>query len=127
MTPPSRRKAFSCSSTQTRELDRNTSHRWTVNPPHSQCHGSASPLAAFQVSTYGRFWVSTEGFRLFFRFSSSHKAIVYAWVNDETTLRKAGAQRDPYAIFTKRLKEGNPPDDWDSLVKHATSLVSRES
>src|ERR1041384_2111271 len=30
-------------------------------------------------------------FRLFFRFSSTHKAIVYAWANDDTTLRKAGA------------------------------------
>ena len=54
-------------------------------------------------------------FRLFFRFSSTHKAIVYAWVKDETTLRKAGAQSDPYAVFLKRLQEGNPPDSWDDL------------
>src|SRR5438045_3148152 len=27
-------------------------------------------------------------FRLFYRFSSAHKAVVYAWVNDENTLRK---------------------------------------
>jgi toxin YhaV len=58
-------------------------------------------------------------FRLFFRFSSVHKAIVYAWVNDETTLRKAGSQTDPYAIFNKRLREGNPPDDWDDLFHEA--------
>ena len=63
-------------------------------------------------------------FRLFFRFSSSHKAIVYAWVNDESTLRKAGAQSDPYTIFTKRLQEGNPPDDWDLLFKRAKPLES---
>ena len=61
-------------------------------------------------------------FRLFFRFSSTHKAIVYAWVNDETTLRKAGAQTDPYAVFTKRLREGNPPDNWDSLFREARTI-----
>ncbi len=27
-------------------------------------------------------------FRLFYRFSSAHKAIIYAWVNDESTLEK---------------------------------------
>lgn len=58
-------------------------------------------------------------FRLFFRFSSTHGAIIYAWVNDETTLRKAGAHSDPYAVFTRRLREGNPPDNWDTLLREA--------
>jgi toxin YhaV len=58
-------------------------------------------------------------FRLFFRFSTAHRAIVYAWVNDETTLRKAGARSDPYAVFTRRLQEGNPPDNWDTLLQKA--------
>jgi len=31
---------------------------------------------------------------LFFRFSSDQKTMVYAWVNDEATLRKAGAHID---------------------------------
>ena len=30
-------------------------------------------------------------FRLFFRFDSRARVIVYAWVNDETTLRSAGS------------------------------------
>lgn len=64
-------------------------------------------------------------FRLFFRFSSAHKAIVYSWVNDETTLRKAGAQTDPYAVFTRRLKEGNPPDNWDELLREAGAAGPR--
>jgi hypothetical protein len=33
-------------------------------------------------------------FRLFYRFSTAHRAIVYAWVNDETTLRKADSRTD---------------------------------
>ncbi|MGI8988268.1 MAG: type II toxin-antitoxin system YhaV family toxin [Bryobacteraceae bacterium] len=45
-------------------------------------------------------------FRLFFRFSSAHKTIVYAWVNDDTTLRKEGARTDPYAIFTRIASRG---------------------
>jgi toxin YhaV len=64
-------------------------------------------------------------FRLFFRFSSAHRAIVYGWVNDETTLRKAGAHSDPYAVFTRRLREGNPPDSWDTLLREAEAGAIR--
>jgi toxin YhaV len=56
-------------------------------------------------------------FRLFFRYSSQEKIILYAWVSDENTLRKAGAKTDPYALFQKRLLAGDPPDDWDDLMK----------
>lgn len=61
-------------------------------------------------------------FRLFFRFSTAHKSIVYAWVNDESTLRKAGAQSDPYVIFGRRLRDGNPPDGWDELLRGAAKV-----
>ena len=64
-------------------------------------------------------------FRLFFRVSSTHRAIVYAWVNDETTLRKAGARNDPYAVFTRRLQTGNPPDNWDALLREAEAAEPR--
>ena len=50
-------------------------------------------------------------FRLFFRYDSKARAIVYAWVNDEETLRSAGSKSDPYAVFEKMLGRGNPPDD----------------
>ncbi|WP_459206807.1 type II toxin-antitoxin system YhaV family toxin [Pseudomonas sp. MLB6B] len=55
-------------------------------------------------------------FRLFFRYDSKSRVIVYAWVNDENTLRSAGSKSDPYAVFEKMLGRGNPPDDWDALV-----------
>ena len=55
-------------------------------------------------------------FRLFFRYDSKAKAIVFAWVNDEQTLRSAGSKSDPYAVFEKMLGRGNPPDDWGALV-----------
>ncbi|MFO1294820.1 MAG: type II toxin-antitoxin system YhaV family toxin [Rubrivivax sp.] len=56
-------------------------------------------------------------FRLFFRYDSKAKVIVYAWVNDEQTLRSAGSKSDPYAQFEKMLGRGNPPDEWNALVQ----------
>jgi toxin YhaV len=55
-------------------------------------------------------------FRLFFRYDSRAKVIVYAWVNDERTLRSAGSKSDPYAVFEKMLGRGSPPDNWAALV-----------
>jgi toxin YhaV len=59
-------------------------------------------------------------FRLFFRYSSSAKVIVFAWVNDENTLRTYGAKSDAYAVFRKMLDSGNPPDDWEALLSAAS-------
>lgn len=60
-------------------------------------------------------------FRLFFRYDSRAKVIVYAWVNDEQTLRSAGSRSDPYAVFERMLERGNPPDDWEALVAASKS------
>lgn len=60
-------------------------------------------------------------FRLFFRFDSKTRIIIFAWVNDEKTLRSTGAKTDPYAVFQKMLKSGHPPDDWDALLKASKS------
>lgn len=56
-------------------------------------------------------------YRLFFRYDSKAKVIVYAWINDEQTLRSSGSRSDPYAVFAKMLGRGNPPDDWKALVE----------
>ena len=55
-------------------------------------------------------------YRLFFRFKSVPPAIVYAWINDEKTLRKAGAKTDCYETFKKMLKRGEVPDDMKQLI-----------
>jgi toxin YhaV len=55
--------------------------------------------------------------RLFFKFSASRKVLVYAWLNDETTLRKQGGGSDVYAVFQRMLKAGNPPDGFEALMK----------
>ena len=55
-------------------------------------------------------------FRLFFRFDSKAKIIIFAWVNDENTLRSSVSKRDPYAVFQRMLERGNPPDEWATLA-----------
>jgi toxin YhaV len=56
-----------------------------------------------------------QQYRLFFRFHVESKIIVYAWVNDENTKRAYDSKTDTYNIFTKMLKKGHPPSDWESL------------
>ena len=83
-----------------------------------------------QGSTLGkdyRHWFRTKffrRFRLFFRYDSQSRIIVYAWVNDEQTLRQSGSKRDPYEVFGRMLASGNPPNDWISLVKSSRDLPS---
>jgi len=59
-------------------------------------------------------------FRLFLRYVSTAKIIIFAWVNDETTLRTYGAKSDTYKVFKGMLEDGNPPDDWAALRKVAS-------
>lgn len=63
-------------------------------------------------------------FRLFFRFHSASRTIIYAWLNDENTLRKAGSQTDVYAVFRGMLERGAPPTDWDALAAAAKAPAS---
>lgn len=65
-------------------------------------------------------------FRLFFRYDSKAKVIVYAWVNDEQTLRSSGSKSDPYAVFEKMLGRGHPPDDWAALMAASRAEWSKQ-
>ena len=56
-------------------------------------------------------------FRLFFRYDAKARVIVYAWMNDERTLRSTGSRTDPYTVFARMLARGSPPDDWTSLTR----------
>jgi toxin YhaV len=66
-------------------------------------------------------------FRLFFRYDGPKKVIIYAWVNNENTLRKEGEKNDPYAIFAKGLKRGDPPADLTALLKLCTEVQPDET
>ena len=61
-------------------------------------------------------------FRLFFRYSSSAKIIIFAWVNDRDTLCAYGSKSDAYAVFKGMLDRGNPPEDWDALLKGSGAI-----
>jgi toxin YhaV len=63
-----------------------------------------------------------QRFRLFFRYQTKGKVIVFAWVNDLGTQRQSGGRNDLYAVFRGMLRRGNPPDDWDKLVKASTAI-----
>ncbi|MGH6619323.1 MAG: type II toxin-antitoxin system YhaV family toxin [Alphaproteobacteria bacterium] len=63
----------------------------------------------FRAKFFGRF-------RLFFRYDSRARIIVYAWVNDERTLRQRGGKNDPYLVFRRMLASGNPPNEWKALI-----------
>jgi toxin YhaV len=65
-------------------------------------------------------------FRLFFRYDSKSRIIVYAWVNDETTLRAYGAKTDAYAVFRGMLDKETPPDSWDALLKAARAEAAAQ-
>ena len=62
-------------------------------------------------------------FRLFFRYSSSAKIIIYAWVNDANNLRTYGSKSDAYAVFKSMLDKGNPPEDWTVLMAQSDELA----
>ncbi|HEY4171593.1 MAG TPA: type II toxin-antitoxin system YhaV family toxin [Rhodopila sp.] len=56
-----------------------------------------------------------QQYRLFFRFDTRSKVIIYAWVNDEDTKRAYDSKTDAYAIFRGMLLAKNPPNDWAAL------------
>ena len=69
----------------------------------------------FRAKFFGRF-------RLFFRYDSRSRIIVYAWVNDERSLRQRGGKSDPYEVFRRMLASGKPPNEWAALVRNSEEL-----
>ena len=60
-----------------------------------------------------------QQYRLFFRFHSQSRIIVYAWVNDEASKRAYSSKTDAYRVFKKMLASGRPPNDWKVLLAQA--------
>lgn len=57
-----------------------------------------------------------EQYRLFFRYDSKTKIIIFSWFNDEETKRAYESKDDAYLVFEKMLNRGNPPTDWSQLL-----------
>lgn len=66
-----------------------------------------------------------QQYRLFFRYHAPSKVIVYAWVNDDSTLRAYDSNSDAYRVFRKMLEGGHPPGDWDQLLAEARGDAAR--
>ena len=66
-----------------------------------------------------------QQYRLFFRFDSASKIIVFAWVNDAKNKRAYGSKTDAYYVFEKMLNSGYPPDSWDQLLIEAKDDLAR--
>ena len=60
-----------------------------------------------------------ERYRLFFRFFSSFREVFFAWLNDEATLRKRGAESDVYEVFRALLDRGQIPNDRNALLSES--------
>ncbi|MBA3646846.1 MAG: type II toxin-antitoxin system YhaV family toxin [Gemmatimonadaceae bacterium] len=65
-------------------------------------------------------------FRLFFRFDLQTKTLVYVWLNDDKTQRKAGAKTDVYNVFRSMLNKGKPPNSWDDLIRESKVLTIKD-
>jgi toxin YhaV len=61
-------------------------------------------------------------YRLFFRFLSTSKDIIYVWFNDENTLRKAGAATDVYNVFRTMLNSGKVPTKFNDLKTQSSQV-----
>jgi toxin YhaV len=55
-------------------------------------------------------------YRLLWVFSSRARAIVFLYLNDASSLRKAGAKSDPYAQFADLLRRGELAPNFDSNI-----------
>jgi toxin YhaV len=63
-------------------------------------------------------------YRLFFRFTSTDSKIVYAWLNDEHSIRKEGAKNDVYEVFKGMLRRGDVPNSLEALMKESSAVTT---
>lgn len=67
-----------------------------------------------------------QQYRLFFRYNLRSRIIIYAWVNDDKELRAYDSKTDAYRMFSKMLKSGKPPDNWQALWEESDNVVPQE-
>lgn len=55
--------------------------------------------------------------RMFYVFMAQSKTIIFLYLNDSDTLRKAGAKTDPYQVFAGLVESGKIGADFDENLK----------
>lgn len=86
---------------------------------------SRSWLLGNTLGTTNRAWRRAPfggQYRLFFRFDSKARIIIYAWANDESTLRAYENSDDAYRTFQRLLSSGKVPTNWEELLQSSKSL-----
>jgi toxin YhaV len=79
--------------------------------PHDPDFLLTGPLAKFRrVKGHGL----PDRLRLFFVFSTQAKALIFIYLNDESTLRQQGGRKDPYVVFSNLVERGEIGDDFDA-------------
>ena len=66
-----------------------------------------------------------QQYRLFFRYDTRSKVIIYAWVNNDDSKRAYGSKTDAYVVFRGMLVSKNPPNDWVALQQACEADASR--
>lgn len=66
-----------------------------------------------------------QQYRLFFRYHSGSKTILYGWVNGPQSKRAYGSKTDAYKVFERMLEKGNPPNSWNDLLKASVAEDER--
>jgi toxin YhaV len=82
--------------------------------PHHPDYRLTGALAKFR-RTKGR--GLPRRYRLFWAFSEPARTIIVLYLNDESTPRRAGDRRDPYAIFTSLLDAGSIGKDFEANLR----------
>ena len=61
-------------------------------------------------------------------FASNPLAVViYAWLNDQGTLRKIGSRSDVYEVFKRMLERGDVPSTINDLIEGSIAEKSKLS
>jgi len=68
-----------------------------------------------------------QQYRLYFRYDTTSKIIITAWVNDDSTRRAYGSKTDAYKVFAGMLGKGHPPDSWASLKAECEAEDARRA
>ena len=61
-------------------------------------------------------------YRMFFRFYSIPREIIFVWINSEGYIRKSGDKHDVYVVFKKMLDRGEVPQDYKELMDQSKSI-----
>lgn len=59
-------------------------------------------------------------YRLFFKFNTTDRSIVFAWLNDEFCIRKEGDKKDVYRVFEHLLETGEIPSKFKVLISDSS-------